>query len=91
MTQSDLLSVPPCDVSAASPLAGDSLCAKLARYFIAREGEWVNARELLPIAGFAAWRSRLAELRFAPYSMRIENRTRRVNGITESHYRYVRE
>ena len=75
----------------APPIVGDSLCAKLARYFMAREGEWVNARELLPIAGFAAWRSRLAELRFAPYAMKIENRTRRVNGITTSEYRYARE
>ena len=70
---------------------GTSLCARLARYFLAREGQWVNARELLTVAGFAAWRSRLAELRFAPWSMKIENRTRRVNGITESHYKFVRE
>ena len=63
-----------------APIAGSSLCAKLARYFEAREGQWVDARELLPIAGFAGWRTRISNLRKAPYRMVITNRTRRVHG-----------
>ena len=70
-------------------LTGESLCAKLARYFVAREGQWIDARELLGVAGFAGWRTRISNLRYPPYSMVIQNRTRRVRGLTESHYRLV--
>lgn len=56
----------------------------------------IDAHELLAIAGFAAWRTRLSELRKPPYNMRIENWTRRVatperaqRHVTVSSYRYV--
>lgn len=66
-----------------------SLNARLASYFRARSGEWINARELLTVAGFAAWRTRLSELRRAPYLMTIENRTRRLHGLTISEYKFT--
>lgn len=78
---------PALDFTAPSRL---SLTARLAAYFRVREGEWVNARELLNVAGFAGWRTRVSDLRKPPYRMTIENRTRRVNGITVSEYRYQR-
>lgn len=61
----------------------------LALHFKQHAGEWIDARTLLPIAGFAGWRTRCSELRRAPYCMDIRNRTRRVNGYTVSEYRFV--
>lgn len=46
---------------------------RLAAYFMERPGAMVNARDLLPIAGFAGWRTRLSELRHPPYNMDIRN------------------
>lgn len=58
----------------------ESLCNKLAAYFKARPGQWIDAHELLGVAGFAAWRTRISDLRRQPFGMVIENRTRRVYG-----------
>lgn len=80
-----------------------SLCDRLADYFRSRPDQWIDARQLLPIAGFAAWRTRLSELRKPPYNLDIRNETRRVKKhdincqplicscpvITESRYRLV--
>ena len=62
---------------------------RLAAYFRSRAGEWVNAHDLLPVAGFAAWRTRTSELRKPPYNMQIDNRVAIVNGYKRSFYRYV--
>ena len=72
-------------------IAGDSLCAKLARYFVAREGQWIDGRTLATVAGVYAWRSRTSDLRKAPWGMRIENRQRRGEGFVISEYRFARE
>lgn len=71
-----------------------SLCDRLAAYFKDRPGQWVNARDLFSVAGSFAWRSRVAECRFPPFSMTIENRVSRrknANGekYTVSEYRYI--
>ena len=72
-----------------------SLNDRLATYFRERPYQWVNAHELLTVAGFAAWRTRLSELRRAPFNMTIQNRQRRVFMTslqaqrTISEYRYV--
>lgn len=71
--------------------SGTSLTDTLAAYFKARPNTWIDARELLSVAGFAGWRTRVSELRSAPYLMVIENRTKRENGLTKSFYRYVPE
>jgi hypothetical protein len=68
---------------------------QLARYFQARPGEWIDGRQL-EVAGRYAWRTRVSDLRRAPYSMTIENRLRRVqrdDGHTYliSEYRLVPE
>jgi hypothetical protein len=67
--------------------AGGSLCDRLAAYFKARPDQWIDGRELGTVAGAYAWRSRVSELRRAPYDMAIENRQRRVGGFTVSEYR----
>ena len=70
-----------------------SLRDRLAAHFEAHVGEWIDARDLLPIAGFAAWRTRLSECR-RELGMDIENRNRPVKldsgkTITMSFYRYT--
>lgn len=76
-----------------SPRQKVTLNDRLAEYFKARPNQDIDARDLLPIAGFAGWRSRVAELRFPPYSMVIENKWKTVdtpNGRRRvSWYRYV--
>ena len=59
-------------------LAGESMCARLARYLIAHRGEWVDGRELSKVGGYAAYRTRLSDLRKAPWFMDIANRYRHV-------------
>lgn len=68
-------------------LKGDSRCARLARLFISRRGEWVDGRELATVAGVYAWRSRCADLRKRPWLLSIENRVRRVGDVKVSEYR----
>ena len=46
---------------------------RLADYFRHRPGEWIPSIDLMPIGGLCSWRTRVAELRRAPYDMRIEN------------------
>lgn len=84
--------------AAQEPQGRVSLAAKLAEYFKARPGQWIDARDLLNVAGFGGWRTRISELRHAPYFMTIENRTRYgqqltvsnvFRRITISEYRYV--
>ena len=74
-----------------APPAKITLTDRLAAYFRVRAGEWVNARDLLTVAGFAGWRTRVSNLRYPPYNMVITNRPRTVNGYRVSEYRYLPE
>lgn len=67
-----------------------SLCDKLAAYLIAHEGEWVDAHVLASIGGFAAWRTRLSELR-RQRRMTIENRWIDNGNFRVTEYRYLPE
>jgi hypothetical protein len=61
---------------------------RVAAYFRARPGEWIDGLALEQIGGRYAWRSRVSECR-ASYGMRIVNRLRkRADGSTISEYRY---
>jgi len=64
-----------------------SLCDRLAAYFKARAGQWLDGRDLAMVAGAYAWRSRVSDLRRAPYHLAIENRLRREGRYTVSEYR----
>ena len=66
-----------------------SLTEKLAGHFALRPGVWVNGYDLMRIGGSFAFRTRISELRRAPWSMAIENRVERHPGRTETFYRYV--
>ena len=74
-----------------APPAKVTLTDRLAAHFRVRAGEWINARDLLNVAGFAGWRTRVSNLRYPPYNMMIVNRSRTVNGYRVSEYRYVQE
>ncbi len=65
-----------------------SLCQQLAAYFEARPNRWIDARHLLPIAGYAAWRTRLSQLRRPPYNMTIENTWSDVENQDGTKYRH---
>lgn len=65
----------------------------LADFFKRRPLVWIDGREL-EIAGRYAWRSRVSDLRRAPYFMDLENRQRRIEStdgtaIVVSEYRFV--
>jgi hypothetical protein len=51
---------------------------RLAEFFRARPGNWIDGRELANVAGTYAWRTRISDLRRAPFYMRIDNRQRHV-------------
>lgn len=53
-----------------------SMADRLARFFRAHPNEWVDGQRLGEIAGGYAWRTRVSNLRKAPYHMTIENRQR---------------
>lgn len=59
-------------------LARDSRCARLARLFVENRGKWIDGRILAAEGGIYAWRSRVAELRQAPWLLSIDNQQRRV-------------
>ena len=74
----------------------------LAEFFKARPGQWVDGKALERVAGGYAWRTRVSNLRKAPFGMVIENRIRRIESQVEgltgaaarrvfrvSEYRYV--
>ena len=70
--------------------------AALARYFRARPQVWIDGRELAGVGGAYAWRTRLSDLRHAPFWMVIENRQRRIVAVegrpaVRSEYRFVSE
>jgi len=70
-----------------------TLAGRLAEYFRARPGQWLDGRELARVAGYAAWRTRVSDIRRAPFSLNIENRVFRVErdgrSLTVSQYRYI--
>jgi hypothetical protein len=59
-------------------ISRSSLAAQLAQFFRRHPNEWVDARDLLAVAGFAGWRGRISEIRRPPYDLHIRNRQRRV-------------
>lgn len=80
----------------AGMVATMTLCETLAAHFAAHPNTWIDGLALGKVAGSYAWRSRLSELRFAPFNMRIDNRQRKIQPdllsartVTVSEYRFV--
>lgn len=72
-----------------------SLVERLAAFFRAHPGEWIDGRTIATIAGSYAWRTRVSDVRRPPFNMSVTNRQRRVteNGktFTVSEYLYAGE
>lgn len=68
-----------------------TLTSRLADYFRAHEGEWIDGRDLEGVGGAYAWRSRVSDCR-RQFGMVIDNRQRRIATNTGhysiSEYRY---
>lgn len=92
MTQPSLLDNP-CPPPLSDLLAGDSRCARLAKLFMDRRGQWIDGRDIATVAGAYAWRTRISDLRHHPWLLSIENRIRTVEVDGEtfkvSEYRLV--
>jgi hypothetical protein len=70
-----------------------TLSARLAAFFKARPNQWIDGRELAAVAGAYGWRSRVSDIRRAPYNLSIVNRQRTVTvtagqPFTVSEYRF---
>jgi hypothetical protein len=70
-----------------------SLVERLAALFRSQPNEWIDGRVLARTAGYAAWRTRVSDLRRQPFAMTMVNRQRhvRVDGrhFTISEYKFV--
>ena len=66
---------------------GDSLPARMARFFLAHEGQPIRHRELSAEFGCGGWRTRLSELRHAPWFMDIQNHQWNVYDLSGKRYR----
>lgn len=71
-----------------------SRAERLANFFRQRANHWLDARELFPVAGHCGWRSRISDIRRAPFFLNIENRQRTIRqadgtAFTISEYRLV--
>lgn len=71
-----------------------SMTERLAELFSLRPNEWIDGHSLGHVAGGYAWRTRVSELRHAPFNMTIENRQRVIDtqfGKRKiSEYRYLK-
>jgi hypothetical protein len=80
--QPDLFTPPPLD----GLLARNSACSRLAKALLAKRGDWIDGHELARIGGFFAFRTRLSELRDAPWHLDVRNQTRHVKGEDGRHF-----
>jgi hypothetical protein len=70
-----------------------TLAAKVAALFHSEPNIWIGGRRLAGVAGMYGWRTRVSDIRRAPYSMRIRNRQRTIRKadgarFVISEYRY---
>lgn len=78
MTQPSLLDQP-VSVPLEALLARNSACARLARLLLNNRGHWIDGKQLAQVAGGYAWRTRVSNLRKAPWFLDVENRYRHVS------------
>ncbi len=65
-----------------------SLTERVRLLFLSRPHVWIDGRELAQIGGYAAWRSRVSDMR-TKYGMRIENKVETRPHLKISKYRYL--
>ena len=80
---------PPLDFDAPvmALLQGDSLLDRMGRYFLAHPNVLIRHRELAAEFGCGGWRSRVSDLRHAPYYLDIQNRQWDVYDLAGKRYR----
>ena len=61
----------------------DSRAALVAEFFKSQPERWIDGRELANVGGYAGWRTRISDVRRAPFNLHIENRQRRVKASDE--------
>ena len=72
-----------------SPAPPVTLTDRMASYFREREGCWCDVADLAAIGGLGGWRTRVSELRHAPWGYTIDNRLLRwPDGRNRSQYRF---
>lgn len=57
----------------------DTFTERVGEFFQQRPGQWIDGRDLEPVGGRYAWRSRVSNCR-TQLGMRIDNRVRKVPG-----------
>ena len=62
---------------------------RVAALFQSKPGEWLSAMDIVKAGGFLSWRTRVSELRRAPYSMQIEWRSEQHGRRKHSFYRWA--
>ena len=65
---------------------GDDFTAKVARYFLDRPNQWIDAYQLTHVGGTYAWRTRISDAR-KRYSLTITNRWRHMYTHAGQRYR----
>lgn len=68
-------------------LARPTRCARIAALLLAHRGEWVDGRQIAAVGGAYAWRTRVSDLRKAPWFLTVENRQRWTGRSVVSEYR----
>lgn len=76
------------------PFEPRTLTEAVADLFQSQPRCWISMQTLARVGGTGGWRTRVSDLRRAPFQMVIENRTARVRladgrTITTSEYRWV--
>ena len=66
----------PTPMSLEALLTRDSMCARIARHLLAHRGQWIDGQVLSKLGGYAAYRTRISDLRKAPWCLNVENRYR---------------
>ncbi len=66
----------------------ETFTERVAALLRANQGKWIDGRTIALVGGAYAWRSRLSDCR-RHLGMVIENRQRKVFGVTASEYRFV--
>ena len=60
-----------------------SLSEHVAALFRANPNRWIDGQQIARVGGYAAYRTRISDLRRPPYAMTIENRVRTVIDFDE--------
>jgi hypothetical protein len=60
-----------------------------AAYFRSRPNTWISALELMNLRACLSFRTRISDLRYAPYEMQIVNKQATVSGTRRSFYKFI--